>query len=74
MTTDASQKMKCFVRKVGSSLHFEPLLGEVGLGLLDLTLEPTQSFQIDMSQLAAGTYILKIWVGDENFSTRLIKN
>lgn len=45
-----------------------------GRNITSMTLAPTQSFQLDMSQLAAGTYILKIWVGNDNFSTRLIKN
>jgi len=35
---------------------------------------PTQTFQLDMSSLAAGTYLLKIRVKGDNFSTRLIKN
>jgi len=37
-------------------------------------IAPTQTFQVDMSQLASGTYILKIIIASEDFSTRLIKN
>ena len=37
-------------------------------------MAPTQSFQVDMSLLASGTYILKIIIASEGFSTRLIKN
>ena len=37
-------------------------------------IPPTRSFQVDMSQLASGTYILKIIIASEDFSTRLIKN
>ncbi len=45
-----------------------------GRDILKMTLAPTQSFQVDMSQLAAGTYILNIRVGSEDITTRLIKN
>lgn len=37
-------------------------------------MAPTQSFQVDMSLLASGTYILKIIIASEGFSTHLIKN
>ena len=37
-------------------------------------IAPTLSFQVDMSHLASGTYILKIIIASEDFSTRLIKN
>ena len=37
-------------------------------------IAPTLSYQIDMSRLASGTYILKIIIASEDFSTRLIKN
>jgi len=37
-------------------------------------ISPTQSFQVDMSQLAAGTYLLKVRVKEQMFTTRLIKN
>lgn len=37
-------------------------------------IAPTRSFQVDMSLLASGTYILKIIIASEGFSTRLIKN
>ncbi|MEL6812426.1 MAG: T9SS type A sorting domain-containing protein [Bacteroidota bacterium] len=37
-------------------------------------ISPTQSFQIDMTSLSTGTYILKIRVGPNEFSTQLIKN
>jgi Secretion system C-terminal sorting domain len=37
-------------------------------------IAPTRSFQVDMSHLASGTYILKILITSEDFSTRLIKN
>jgi hypothetical protein len=45
-----------------------------GRDIVTMTLAPTQSFQVDMSPLAAGTYILNIRVGSEDLTTRLIKN
>lgn len=45
-----------------------------GREVLTLITAPTQSFQLDMSQFASGTYILKIRVESDIFSTRLIKN
>ncbi|MEM7085352.1 MAG: T9SS type A sorting domain-containing protein [Bacteroidota bacterium] len=45
-----------------------------GREVLTTITAPTQSFQLDMSQFAAGTYILKIRVESDIFSTRLIKN
>ena len=45
-----------------------------GRDIISTIMAPTQSFQVDMSQLASGTYILKIRVGIDIFSTRLIKN
>lgn len=45
-----------------------------GREVLTTITAPTQSFQLDMSQFASGTYILKIRVESDIFSTRLIKN
>ena len=45
-----------------------------GREVLTTITAPTQSFQLDMSQFAAGAYILKIRVESDTFSTRLIKN
>lgn len=45
-----------------------------GREVLTSITAPTQSFQLDMSQFASGTYILKIRVESDIFSTRLIKN
>ncbi|MBL4663298.1 MAG: T9SS type A sorting domain-containing protein [Flavobacteriaceae bacterium] len=45
-----------------------------GREVLTTVTAPTQSFQLDMSQFASGTYILKIRVESDIFSTRLIKN
>lgn len=38
------------------------------------SIPPSQSFQIDLSQIAASTYLLKVRVGDEQITTHLIKN
>jgi len=45
-----------------------------GRVIINNTITPVQSFQVDLSHLAAGTYILKITVASNSFSTRLIKN
>ncbi len=45
-----------------------------GRDITTTNIGPTQSFQLDMSQLASGTYVLKVLVGTDSFITRLIKN
>lgn len=45
-----------------------------GRVIITTIIAPTQSFQVDMSHLASGTYILKITIGSDDFSTHLIKN
>ncbi len=37
-------------------------------------IAPTQSFEIDMSSLSTGTYVLQIRIKGDSFTTRLIKN
>lgn len=37
-------------------------------------IAPTQSFEIDMSSLATGAYVLQIRIKGDSFTTRLIKN
>jgi len=47
------------------------VLGRVAI---NTTISPTQSYSIDMSHLASGTYLLTVTIENRSFTTHLIKN